>query len=124
MIEVQDVFKLIGIFLTISVIGWGVVKWLLARIDNTGNAVRDYADQKHQIVIESINRVDGRVNEVKDEYVKRSELDRDFKALEKRLESTEKAIADGRAETNQRLDRMLMLLGKVIHNTAHDDHAQ
>jgi DNA repair ATPase RecN len=121
MIEATELFKLIGIFLTISVIGWGVVKWLLARIDATETISRSYTDQKHNTAISVITRVDDRLNEVKDDYVKRAELDRDFKALEKRLESTEKAISEGRAETNQRLDRMLMLLGQVINNTTHED---
>ena len=121
MIELKDALTIIGMFITVSVIGWGVVKWLLGRIDATSKSAREYTDEKHRITTESITGVDLRINQVKDEYVKRIELDRDFKALEKRMESTEKAIAEGRAETNQRLDRMLMLLGKVISNH-HTDH--
>ena len=118
-----DIVKLIGLFITISVVGWGVVKWLLGRIDATGSNARLYTDEKHRVAMDYADRVDSRVNDVKDEYVKRTELDRDFQALEKQIDSMNRAIAEGRAETNQRLDRMLMLLGKVIsnHSTDHLD---
>lgn len=110
--EMNDVVKLIGLFITISVVGWGVIKWLLSRIDK----VHSVSEENHQRVSQNISHLHSRVDEVKDTYVKRSDLDRDFKSMERRMESVEKSIADSRAETNQRLDRMLMLLGRLLHN--------
>lgn len=117
MIEFKDVLTLIGLLFTAGVSFWAVIRWTVAKIEEKHTDAKQYTDTRHSSALDYITRVDGRVNEVKDEYVKRSELDRDFKALEKQIDSMNKAFAEGRAETNQRLDRMLMLLGKVISNT-------
>jgi hypothetical protein len=122
MIELKDVLTLVGLLFTAGVSFWAVIRWTIGKIESKHAEAQQYTDTRHSTAIEYITRVDGRVNEVKDEYVKRSELDRDFKALEKQIDSMNKAFAEGRAETNQRLDRMLMLLGKVIsHNSKIDD---
>lgn len=110
--DISDALQLVGLFVTISVIGWGVVRWLVSRIDG----VHEMAEGQRQSFSRDIAHLHNRVDEVKDTYVKRSELDRDFKAMERRLESVERSIAESRSETNQRLDRMLMLLGKILNN--------
>lgn len=117
MIELKDVLTLIGLLFTAGVSFWAVIRWTVGKIEDKHTEAKQYTDTRHSTAIDFITRVDGRVNEVKDEYVKRADLDRDYKALEKQIDSMNKAFADGRAETNQRLDRMLMLLGKVISNS-------
>ncbi len=98
----------------------GASKWIITRVETRHTEAINLTETRHKEAMTHISQVHTRVNEVKDEYVKRSELDRDFKALERRMESTERAISDHAAQTNQRLDRMLMLLGKLISNNKPD----
>lgn len=121
MFEINDVLTLIGIVLAIGGTFWGFIRWNINKIESGYNDARNHTDQKHALAIDYITRVDSRVNEVRDEYVKRSDLDRDFKSIERQLDAIRKDQADDRLERNQRLDRMLMLLGKVIHNQPGND---
>lgn len=117
MIELKDVLTLVGLLFTAGVSFWAVIRWTITKIEDKHAEAQRYTDTRHTSAIEYITKVEGAVSYVRDEYVKRSDLDRDFKALEKQMDSMNRAIAEGRSETNQRLDRMLMLLGKVISNT-------
>lgn len=119
MIELKDMLTLVGLLFTAGVSFWAVIRWTITKIEDKHAEAQRYTDSRHSSAIEYITKVDAAVLSVKDEYVKRSELDRDFKALERQIDSMNKAMAEGRAETNQRLDRMLMLLGKVISTTPH-----
>lgn len=119
MIELKDVLTLIGLLFTAGVSFWAVIRWTITKIEDKHAEAQRYTDLRHGSAIEYISKVEGAVTSVKEEYVRRTELDRDFKALEKQIDSMNKSIADGRAETNQRLDRMLMLLGKVISHSPH-----
>lgn len=119
MIELKDLLTLIGLLFTAGVSFWAVIRWTITKIEDKHAEAQRYTDVRHTSAIEYITKVEGTVSSVRDEYVKRSELDRDFKALEKQIDAMNKANAEGRAETNQRLDRMLMLLGKVISSTPH-----
>lgn len=117
MIELKDMLTLIGLLFTAGVSFWAVIRWTINKIEDKHVEATRYTDTRHASAIDYITRVDVKVNHVKDEYVKRPDLDRDFKALERQMDSITKSFAEGRAETNQRLDRMLMLLGKVISNS-------
>lgn len=119
MIEIKEVLTLIAILLTIGGMFWGFIRWTINKIETSYNSARSHTDDRHSVALSHISRIDTRVNEVRDEYVKRADLDRDFKSIERQLDALRKDQTDGRAETNQRLDRMLMLLGKVISN--HND---
>lgn len=111
--DIDQIFQFIGLFLSISVIGWGVVKWLLGRIDTVQNLTKDsYSELSRDLA-----HVHRRVDEVKDTYVKRTDVDRDFRSIEQRMDRVEKSIAEGSAQTNQRLDRLLMMIGKLIKNS-------
>lgn len=120
MIEVKDVLTLVGLLLTAGVSFWAVIRWTITKIEDKHHEATQYTDSRHNSAVEYIGKVESSVDRVKNEYVKREELDRDFKALEKQIDSMNRSIVEGRAETNQRLDRMLMLLGKVISNTPHN----
>ena len=119
MIELKDVLTIVGLAIAIGGSFLGAFKWIVTRIEQRHTEAVKLTEDRHTEAMSQINHVHTRVNQVKDEYVKRSDLDRDFKALEKRMESTERAISDHAGQTNQRLDRMLMLLGKLI--SGHDD---
>lgn len=114
MIELKDVLTILALFITVGGFFFGMFRWTVTRIEQRHSEAVNLTETRHTEAMNHIGQVNMRVNEVKDEYVKRSELDRDFKSLERRMESTERAIAESRAETNHRLDRMLTLLGKLI----------
>lgn len=120
MIELKDVLTILGLAVAFGGAFLGAFKWIITRVETRHTEAINLTETRHKEAMTHISQVHTRVNEVKDEYVKRSELDRDFKALERRMESTERAISDHAAQTNQRLDRMLMLLGKLISNNKPD----
>lgn len=120
MIELKDVLTILGLAIAFGGAMLGSFKWIITRVEARHTEAINLTESRHKEAMSHISQVHTRVNQVKDEYVKRSELDRDFKALEKRLESTERAISDHAAQTNQRLDRMLMLLGKLISSGRYD----
>lgn len=122
MIELKDMLTLVGLLFTAGVSFWAVIRWTITKIEDKHAEAQRYTDTRHSSAIEYISKVEGSVTHVKDYYVKRSDLDRDFKALEKQIDSMNKANAEGRAETNQRLDRMLMLLGKVLSHPQNSNH--
>lgn len=111
--DIDQALQFIGLFMSISVVGWGVVKWLLGRID----AVQALTKTSYSELSRDLAHVHRRVDEVKDTYVKRSDLDRDFRTIEQRIDRVEKSISESSVQTNNRLDRLLVLIGKLVKHS-------
>lgn len=76
---------------------WPVWRWLTQRVDN-----------KHKEAMEHVEKLHERVNEVRDLYVKRSDLDRDLKAVNSSLESIKQDLSRQSTEVTKRLDHLLL----------------
>ena len=93
----------LGVITAMAVAAWGVVKWFSDRIE-----------RKHGEAMSEVATLHTRVNEVRDLYVKRSDLDRDLDQLYSAIRDIKNEQHLARTETNQRLDRVLAMLEPKI----------
>lgn len=92
MIELNDLLTIVGIFIGLFAQALGVIKWMNAKIDS-----------KHTEYHGEISALHQRVNEVKDTYVKRVDLDRDLNRIYEMVAEVNKSIRG----QNERLDKLL-----------------
>lgn len=92
MIELSDFLTIVGIFIGLVAQAAGVIRWMNAKIDS-----------KHLEYHGEITALHQRVNEVKDTYVKRVDLDRDLNRIYEMVAEVNKNIRG----QNERLDKLL-----------------
>ena len=92
MIELNDVLTIIGIIIGLAVQAGGVIGWINKKIDSK------HAEYHTEML--SLNR---RVDDVKDKYVKRVDLDRDLNRIYEMVAEVNKSIRG----QNERLDKLL-----------------
>jgi hypothetical protein len=100
-VELRDILGLLGFILAIAVQTWGIIQFMLRRIDEN----RDHSDRE---VVE----LHERINVVKDQYVKRTELDREFAVLQKYMTDIKDDFHRGLAGVGQRIDQVITLLSR------------
>lgn len=88
MFSFEQMLALVGLTITWAGIMWGIIKWMLGRIDR---------------VSVTSTRAHARIDELDDKYVKRQEVMEHFRRIEE-------AVEKGRTDTNLRLDRLYELL--------------
>lgn len=98
MLELSDVLTVITILLGVGASYFKLAKWMTQKLDD------------------ELNIVHKRINEVRDEYVKRVDLDRDLTNLYAMLNSIKDDIRAQTNSVNQRLDKFLDALIKNKDN--------
>lgn len=81
----KDLVNLVGLLLAIAAQTWGLVQFMLKRIEDQR---KDFESRMHRVEDEydkEVEQLHLRVNQVRDEYVKRQELDRELEALTRNL---------------------------------------
>ena len=94
MLELSDVLTIITILIGVGASYFKLARWMTSKID------------------EELSVVHKRINEVRDEYVKRVDLDRDLTNLYAMLNSIKDDIRAQTNSVNQRLDKFLDALIK------------
>lgn len=92
MLEFSDVLTVVTILIGVSASYFKLAKWMTQKIDL------------------ELSQVHKRINEVRDEYVKRVDLDRDLTNLYAMLNSIKDDIRAQTNSVNQRLDKFLEAL--------------
>lgn len=106
----EDIKWLIGIaatfFLTFGGLLLGAFYRIVSKIDdghdNLSKNIKDGDDALHE-----------RVNRVRDEYVRRADLDGHIQRLDKNVDDLRSDIKQSRAEMNQRLDALIAAMSKA-----------
>lgn len=98
MIELSDVLTILGIALGVGGAYFKLVKWMSSKLET------------------ELNSVHKRINDVRDQYVKRVDLDRDLTNLYAMLNSIKDDIRAQTDSVNQRLDRFLDAVIKSKHD--------
>lgn len=96
MIELNDMLTIFGIFIGLFAQAVGVIRWMNAKIDD-----------KHAEYHREITNAHKRIDKVRDEYVKRVDLDRDFVNIYSMLNSIKDDIKDQTGAMNARLDKLI-----------------
>lgn len=82
------------------------VNWMNKKFDEHRNIIEErYRDTEN-----ALNHLNERINKVKDEYVKRVDLDRDLSVINTSLSSIKIDIHRQTAEMNSRMDRLIKIL--------------
>lgn len=102
MIELNDVLTIFGIFMGLLAQAVGVVRWMNAKIDS-----------KHLEYHKEITNTHRRIDKIRDEYVKRVDLDRDLTNIYGMLNSIKDDIKDQTHSMNERLDKLLDVFAKT-----------
>ena len=92
MIELNDVLTIMGLFVGLLVQAGGVIGWINKNIDS-----------KHLEYHTEMQILSRRVEDVKDKYVKRVDLDRDLNRIYEMVAEVNKSIRG----QNERLDKLL-----------------
>lgn len=102
MIDIAHVLTIVSILFGAFIAFAGVVKWLSGRIDEEVSDIQCRLDNSSRITQKQID-------EIKDHYVRRVDLDRDLTNLYAMLNGIKDDIRDQTREMNDRLDRLLRI---------------
>jgi hypothetical protein len=102
MIELADLLTILGIAIGLFAQAMGVIKWMNAKIDS-----------KHLEYHNDLSNAHRRIDKVRDEYVKRVDLDRDLTNIYGMLNSIKDDIKDQTNSMNVRLDKLLDVFAKT-----------
>ncbi len=97
---VKDLLSFGSMFIAGCVLLFGVAKWLVSRQDRRD----EKADEKIGMVRNTAQRAHERLDELPTVYIQRQEVMEHFKRLEM-------SQSDMRGEMNQRLDRIIQMIG-------------
>lgn len=111
MIELSDVLTILAVVLGITGSIWGSIRWLISSTEKNIKDLRDsmqsVISSQHEDHKEDVNNLHERINEIKDHYVKRVDLDRDLTNIYGMLNSIKEDIRGQTDAMNQRLDRLI-----------------
>jgi hypothetical protein len=107
MIELSDVLTILAVVLGITGSIWGSIRWLISSTEKNIKDLRDSMQSAISSQGEDIGNLHERINEVKDHYVKRVDLDRDLTNIYGMLNSIKDDIRGQTDAMNQRLDRLI-----------------
>ena len=128
MIDLSDVLTIVGLVLGLSVQAVITVNWMNTKFDNHQKMINDRFDEyqkmihskseaankmlidKSESTDKSLSAVHRRIDDVKDSYVKRVDLDRDLSAMHTVLGSIKGDLNNQTGEVNNRLDRLVKIL--------------
>ena len=103
--DAETIRWLIGLAVTLT-LGWGSILWAIAKRHlDAMKALHDEIDAKH-------NRLSGELRQVRDEYVKRSELDGHIQRLGSDVRELRNEVRQSNEATTARLDALLVALTK------------
>lgn len=106
MIDLDSMLTIVGIILGICFQAILTVNWMNSKFD----VHRKMMSDRHDADDKALSAVHRRIDDVKDTYVKRVDLDRDINALHTTLNSIKSDINGQTSEMNNRLDRLLTML--------------
>lgn len=124
-VDANTVMWMLGTGFTVAVATWGTVRYLIGRMDSQAGALTAKIEAE-------VTALHNRVNGVKDDYVKRVDVDRDLNNLYRLIESIKADNATAMREIredqhrvmeqiNTRLDKLTALV--VEHASARRGHA-
>lgn len=77
------------------------------------NQIRDGDDNSRKVAKEGADALHERVNKVRDEFVRRDDLDGHIKRFERSVSEMRGEMRHGHTETNKRLDTVMETLSKL-----------
>lgn len=111
MVEVSDVLTILTVALGVMGSIWGSIRWLISLSEKNIKDLRDSMQTtmstQHEDHKEDITGLHERINEIRDQYVKRVDLDRDLTNIYGMLNSIKEDIRGQTDAMNQRLDRLI-----------------
>jgi len=105
-IDLNSVLTIVGIILGLCFQAILTVNWMNTKFD----AHRKLMADRHEADDKSLSAIHRRIDDVKDTYVKKVDLDRDINAIHSTLASIKLDINSQSSEMNARLDRMLKMI--------------
>lgn len=99
--EASTIIQLLGFMVALGFQTWAIVRYMIARMDH-------HREKHEQAIVDLHNRLNG----VKDDYVKRSDLDRDIINLQGKVVELKSDINLQMNSFGQRLDSLVHALRK------------
>lgn len=119
----DDILTFLGLMLTFGGSLFGVIKWVINNHNRINDKIQSHSDElvrqiKHSADAnnQALSKVHSRIDDVKDTYVKRVDLDRDLINIVQLLNSLEAAQRDQNKEMNARLDRLIGIFADRSEN--------
>lgn len=98
-LTVGDVVAILGFLLAIGVQTWAITRYMIGRMDAHREATNNELKAIHE-----------RINEVKDQYVKRSDIDRDLTHIQNTVTDIKNDVNVQMSGMNSRLDMLISTL--------------
>jgi hypothetical protein len=111
--EVKVVLALIAVMLTIGGQTWAIITYFQRRQDELEKKLDDKVKAFGDRSGTDITTLHNRINDVKDTYVKRTELDRDFINLQKSMSDMKGDLHRAIDGMNLRFDQLVSLIRKA-----------
>lgn len=97
----SDVLSVLGLMLALAVQTWAIMRFMISRMDG-------HSDKQE----EKIAAIHTRINEVKDQYVKRTDIDRDLAQMNRSIADVNQSLNMQMTGVNTRLDTIIHAIGK------------
>lgn len=111
-LSIRDVMAVLGFILAIAVQTWGIIHYLINRMDNHKRELEVKLESDKKDSSREDSNLHTRINEVKDQYVKRTELDREFSTLQKGMTDMKADFHIAMQGINTRIDQVIAILSR------------
>jgi len=111
-VGIRDVMAVLGFTLAIAGQTWAIIHYLINRMDRQKKEIEDKIDADKKDSVREDSNLHNRINEVKDHYVKRTELDREFSTLQKGMTDMKADFHIAMQGINTRIDQVIAILSR------------
>ncbi len=107
---IGDIVAVLGFLLAIGVQTWAITRYMIGRMDSHRDAMGAEIRALHERMAGEIKAIHERINTVKDEYVKRVDIDRDLMHIQNTVTDMKNDVNVQMSGMNNRLDMLLSTL--------------
>jgi len=111
-VEPKDILGLLTFVLAVAGQTWGIVHYLIKRQDEHKEALERKIHEARLKAESDVVTIYKRVDEVKENYVKRAELDREFNNLKTYMSEMKEDFHRSLTSVGTRLDQVVALLSR------------
>jgi Leucine-rich repeat (LRR) protein len=110
---IGDIFTALGFLLALAVQTWGLTRFLISRMDSQKEKLESQIEKNRTESSAENKLVHDRINTVKDQYVKREDIDRDLAQIQRSVSDVNANVNAQMSGVNNRLDHIVSIMTKT-----------
>lgn len=102
----------LGFGLALGFQTWAIVRFMISRMDAHKEKIEEKITNLQQDSNSDVTAIHNRINEVKDQYVKRTDIDRDLAQMNRSISDVNQSLNMQMTGVNTRLDTIIHAISK------------